>query len=273
VRIGAVLAPVADWSSIVVAARHADELGFDAVGLWDHYHSARPDWGYVAGWSSVTALATATRHVRLVQMVINNLHFEPGVLAKETSSLALLSGGRFELGMGAGDWPASFEAWGRGFPERDERIARLQESVAILRRAWSGEVFDFDGRFNVLRQACISPVPEAPPRVIVGVGKSRVLASSALAYADELNAYADGPTVEFVSNAIAASGRNVALSIFLSWEWDKWPSDPVGELNRWQDRGIERFFVSLGARDMSRRLDQLAPLLVDGPDEPATGHG
>src|SRR3954451_4077193 len=125
VRIGAVLAPVAEWASIVSAARRADELGFDALGLWDHYHSAKPEWGYVAGWSAMAGLAAATSTVRLVQMVVNSLHFEPGVLAKETSTLALISGGRFELGVGAGDWPESFGAWGRAYPERAERIQRL----------------------------------------------------------------------------------------------------------------------------------------------------
>src|SRR3954452_1750121 len=69
VRIGAVLAPVNDWSSIVAAARHADALGFDAGRLWDPHHSDRPDWGYVACWSAMAGLAAATQRVRLVQMV------------------------------------------------------------------------------------------------------------------------------------------------------------------------------------------------------------
>jgi alkanesulfonate monooxygenase SsuD/methylene tetrahydromethanopterin reductase-like flavin-dependent oxidoreductase (luciferase family) len=263
VRIGAVLAPVNEWSSIVAATRHADGLGFDSVGLWDHYHSPKPEWGYVAGWSAMAGLAAATERVRLVQMVANNLHFDPGVIAKETSTLALQSTGRFELGIGAGDWPASFEAWGRPFPERDERVARLEESVAILRRAWSGEVFDFDGRFNVLRGACISPVPEQPPRVVVGVGKSRVLASSAVAYADELNVYADEDAIRFAQDAIARSARKVGISVFLSWEWDKWPRDPEREVDRWSRFGVERLFVSLGGADMPRRLDELAPMLTD----------
>ena len=260
-RIGAVLAPVDDWSSIVAAAHHADKLGFNAVGLWDHYHSPKPEWGYVAGWSAMAGLAAATDRVRLVQMVANNLHFEPGVLAKETSTLALLTDGRYELGIGAGDWPSSFEAWGRRFPERDERVARLEESVAILRRAWSGEAFDFDGKFNVLRDACVSPVPDVPPRVVVGVGKSRVLAASAVAYADEINVYADEAMIALIQDGIRQSGRNVGLSVFLSWEWDKWPPDPRAELERWQNLGVERFFVSLGGADMDRRLEQLAPLL------------
>lgn len=129
-RIGAVLSPVGDWDAVEEAAIAPDELGFDAVALWDHYHSAKPDWAYVCGWSAYGALAARTSRVRLVPMVLNNLHYELGVLAKETSVLSLLSGGRFELGIGAGDWPDSFAAWGRPYPAPDERVARLEASSA-----------------------------------------------------------------------------------------------------------------------------------------------
>jgi alkanesulfonate monooxygenase SsuD/methylene tetrahydromethanopterin reductase-like flavin-dependent oxidoreductase (luciferase family) len=243
------------------AAQRAEELGFDAVGLWDHYHSPKPEWGYIAGWTAMAALAAATEQVRLVQMVVNNLHFEPGVLAKETSSLSIMSGGRFELGIGAGDWPDSFAAWGRPYPPRTERVARLAENVEILRRAWSGQAFDFDGRFEVLRAVSVTPAPQTPPRIVAGVGKSRALAESAVRYADELNVYADEVVVSFVRDLIARSERDVALSAFLSWEWEKWPADPAAELTHWADLGVERFFVSLAAADMLSRLDQLAPLI------------
>jgi alkanesulfonate monooxygenase SsuD/methylene tetrahydromethanopterin reductase-like flavin-dependent oxidoreductase (luciferase family) len=261
-RIAAVLSPIVDFDAMLVAARRADELGFDGVGLWDHYHSPKPEWGYIAGWSAIAALAVRTTRVRLVQMVVNNLHFEPGVLAKETSTLAIASGGRFELGIGAGDWPDSFAAWGRPFPRREERISRLEESVAILRRAWTGEAFDFEGRFNNLRAACITPAPQTTPRVVVGVGRSPRLMESAVTYADELNIYADEEVVRRAQAAIARSGRDVTTSMFLSWEWDKWPVDPIAELERWNALGVERFFVSLGADDMPARLDQLGALVA-----------
>src|SRR4051812_18887040 len=82
-RIGAILSPVADWGATADAARAADPARLDAIGLWDHYHSGRPEWAYIAGWSAYGSLAAITSHVRLVPMVLNTLHFEPGVLAKE----------------------------------------------------------------------------------------------------------------------------------------------------------------------------------------------
>lgn len=80
-RIVAVLSPVADWRAIVEAAQLADAAGLDGIGLWDNYHSAQPDWGHIAGWSAYGALAAATSRVRLVPMVMNTPHFQPGVIA------------------------------------------------------------------------------------------------------------------------------------------------------------------------------------------------
>src|SRR4051794_29608023 len=94
-RVAAILSPFAEWPPILEAARHADEVGLDAVGFWDHYHSGRPEWAYVCGWSAYGAIAAVTSRVRLVPMVLNNLHYEPGVLAKESSILSIASGGRF----------------------------------------------------------------------------------------------------------------------------------------------------------------------------------
>jgi alkanesulfonate monooxygenase SsuD/methylene tetrahydromethanopterin reductase-like flavin-dependent oxidoreductase (luciferase family) len=259
-RIAAILAPIADWQETLSAAKAADEAGLDAIGLWDHYHSARSDWGYMAGWSAMGALAASTTRTRLVQMVVNNLHYEPGVLAKETATLAVLSGGRYELGIGAGDWPESFEAWGRPYPERAERLARLEESVTIVRQAWRGEPFDVAGKFNELRGACVAPVPERAPRVVVGVGKSSSLASAAVRYADELNLYADADIVGHAKDLIASSGREISLSLFFDWSWDSWPADADAQLSHWHELGIERFFVSVGGADIPARIEQLARL-------------
>lgn len=258
-RIGAVLSPVGDWRAVEEAAVAADELGFDAIGLWDHYHSAQPDWAYVAGWSAYGALAARTSRVQLVPMVLNGLHYEPGVLAKESSVLSLLSGGRFELAIGAGDWPESFAAWGRPFPDRAERVALLAETVEVLRQVWTGQPVDFDGRFHRLTGACCTPAPPVAPRVVVGVGASRAVLRSAIDYADEVNVYT-GVFDEALALA-AAAGRRLDVSLFFNWGWADWPEDPIAELARWRDRGAERIFVSLGGPDMPDRLRRLAPLL------------
>ena len=260
-RLGAVLSPMSKWEGVVEAARLADELGFDAIGLWGHYHSAQPEWAYISGWSAYGALASMTRRVRLVPMVLNNLHYQPGVLAKESSLLALASGDRFELGIGAGDWPESYAAWGERFPDRRERVDRLGETLTVLRRLWTGERVTFDGGHVRLRDACCTPAPPRPPRVIVGVGNSLSAARATVEVADELNIYAETNTLAGVRDVVAASGRQVDVSIFFAWEWDNWPADPLAELGSWRSQGVGRAFVSLGSDDLPGRLRQLAPLL------------
>jgi alkanesulfonate monooxygenase SsuD/methylene tetrahydromethanopterin reductase-like flavin-dependent oxidoreductase (luciferase family) len=258
VRIGAILSPVDDWTAVLEAARAADELGLDAVGFWDHYHSPRPEWGYVCGWSGYGYLAATTRRVRLVPMVLNNLHYEPGVLAKESSVLSIVSGGRFELAIGAGDWPASFAAWGRPYPDAVTRLALLEETVRSLQRIWTGEAVTLEGEHIRLVEAASTPAPPVPPRIVVGVGASRRTLASAVRYADEVNVYADRDVIEAARQAIEECGRSVELSVFLSWEWDKWPGDPRGELTRLTEVGVDRVLVSIGGSDMPDRLHRLA---------------
>ena len=256
-RLAALLTPTGDWPAIVEAARAADEAGLDAVGFWDHYHSGQPDWAYVCGWSALGAVAATTSGVKLLPMVLNNLHYEPGVLAKESSVLALLSDGRFELGIGAGDWPDSFTAWGRPFPAVEERLDRLVETLEALRLVWSGWPVTYRGRHISLDEATCTPAPPEPPRIVVGVGGSRRTLRRAVEVADELNVYADDAVLAEARAAIEASGRDVALSVFLSWEWDRWPADPAGELERWAERGVDRACVSLGGPDMNGRIASL----------------
>jgi alkanesulfonate monooxygenase SsuD/methylene tetrahydromethanopterin reductase-like flavin-dependent oxidoreductase (luciferase family) len=256
-EIGAVLSPIADWATVAAGARAADDAGLDAIGMYDHYHSARTEWAYVCGWSAYGALAQLTTRVQLVPMVLNGLHYELGVLAKESAVLSLLSGGRFELAIGAGDWPGSFEAWGRPFPDAESRLERLDETVAALRRLWSGEAVDLDGRHVHLRGAISTPAPERPPPVVVGVGGSRRTLARAVMFADELNLYDDGALIDAAGEAVQASGRPIRRSVFLSWEWEKWPADPEAALVDLAGRGIDRAFVTLAAPDI---LDRIAML-------------
>src|ERR687888_590861 len=132
-RIGANLGPTGDWNAILNAARTADATGFDAISFLDHYHAPKLEWGYLCGWSLYGALAMATSRIHLVPMVIDRLNYLPGVLAKETSTLSFVSGGRFELGIGAGDFFEEAAAWGLAVPDAAARIMGLKETVLVLR--------------------------------------------------------------------------------------------------------------------------------------------
>jgi alkanesulfonate monooxygenase SsuD/methylene tetrahydromethanopterin reductase-like flavin-dependent oxidoreductase (luciferase family) len=264
VRIVGVLSPVADWRAIVEAAQVADTAGLDGIGLWDNYHSAQPDWGYIAGWSAYGALAAATSRVRLVPMVLNTPHFQPGVIAKESSTLAIASGGRFELGLGAGDWPSSFEAWGQPFPAAPLRLEALAELAEVLRLLWAGQPVTFEGEHITLREAICTPAPAPPTRIVIGAGGSRSAIARSVSFADEINVYGDGALVDSVRAASDASGLSPRISVFLDWSYDNWPADPQRELDDWAGRGIGRVAVSIGSLEMPERIRILTSL--DTPD-------
>ena len=239
-RIGVNLGPTGDWPAMLTAAQTADASGFDALSFLDHYHTDKLEWPYICGWSAYGALAMATSRIHLVPMVIDRLNYLPGVLAKETSTLSILSGGRFELGIGAGDYFQEARAWGLTVPDVAARISGLKETIMALRRIWTGEQVTFEGEHLHLTNAASTPVPPILPRVVVGAGKSRRLIQSAVEYADEINVYADEGLVRFARQEIDASRRNVALSVYV---WD-WPEDIAGKLAAWEQLGVERAFLT-----------------------------
>ncbi len=254
-HIGVNLGPTGDWASMLAAARQADALGFATVGFLDHYHAPRLDWSYLCGWSLYGALAMATSRIALVPMVIDRLNYLPGVLAKEVASLSILSGGRFELGIGAGDFFEEARAWGTLIPTPAERIAGLKETVQVLQSIWTGESINFAGNFIHLTEAAVTPTPLAPPRIVIGAGSSRSLIASAVEYADEINVYANEDLIRFARQQIAACGRTVALSVFV-WEW---PDDLPAKLTMWEQLGVERTFLTFW--HPFEKLTQVAALL------------
>jgi alkanesulfonate monooxygenase SsuD/methylene tetrahydromethanopterin reductase-like flavin-dependent oxidoreductase (luciferase family) len=241
--------PTGHWDEVVRATLLAEELGLDAVGFWDHYHSMRPEWALTCGWSAYGYLAAKTSRIRLTPMVICRPNYLTGVLAKESSILQIASGGRFELGIGAGDFEQEFAAWNVPYPDATERILDLAETVAALRRLWTGEQVTVEGEHVVLTEAACTPAPPVPPRVVVGAGSSRRVIASAVAYADEINIYSRESVAAYARQQIADSGREVALSIFADRPEDQIPADLPGELRRWRGLGASRYLLTLGFED------------------------
>jgi alkanesulfonate monooxygenase SsuD/methylene tetrahydromethanopterin reductase-like flavin-dependent oxidoreductase (luciferase family) len=247
-RIGVALSPTDDWDGIVAAARAADELGLDSVGFWDHYHSEQPDWGYVAGWAAHAYLAAVTSRVRILPMVVCNLNHELGQLAKETSVLAIASGGRFELGIGAGDYPVEYRAWGRPFPDAAARLDRFEETLRVLPDLWTGTAVGHDGVHVQLDGAISAPAPSAAtrPRIVAGVGGSRRTLDRVVDLADELNVYLAPGMLEHARERVAASGRDVAISAYRGLQYGEWPADPTEAFRADAESGVERLVVNVG---------------------------
>lgn len=239
-RIGVNLGPTGDWPAVIAVAQLADKSGFDAVSFLDHYHTEKLEWPYICGWSAYGALAMMTSRIHLVPMVIDRMNYLPGVLAKEATTLSIASGGRFELGIGAGDFFEEARAWGIEVPGAPARIKGLEETVTILRRIWQGEKVTFEGEQFHLVNAASTPVPPTPIRIVVGAGSSRRLIRSAVEYADEINVYADDDIIRFARQEIDTARRGVDLSVFV---WD-WPQDIAAKLALWEQLGVERVFLT-----------------------------
>ena len=263
-RVGVIFSPTGNWPAILEAAKVADSSGLDTVGFWDHYHSEQPEWAYVCGWSAYGALATATKTIRLVPMVICRLNYTLGVLAKESSVLSIASGGRFELGIGAGDYPVEYTAWHQPFPDASTRVAALEETVLALREIWQGKLVTFEGEHIQLTNAACTPAPPTPPRVVAGVGSSKRMIRSAVKYADELNVYADEEVIRYAHQEIEAAGRAVDLSVYRHFDWDKWPDDLQGDLWKWKEHGAGRVFVNIGyGADLVQRVGEVAAAVAE----------
>lgn len=110
-RVGLVLVG-GDWPAVVRAAKTVDDSMIDCIGFWDHFQPIGFNYAAVNGWAAYGYLAAITQRVRLCPLVLDGPNYSIGRLAKETSMLGVLSGGRFELGIGVGDVPEEEEAWG-----------------------------------------------------------------------------------------------------------------------------------------------------------------
>lgn len=178
--------------------RRLDEAGMDWISAWDHLYEAPPAGGTVDHFEAVAtlgALAVETRRARLGCLVFYVGYRNPGLLAKAAVTIDHLSGGRFELGIGAGwhEWEAA--AYGYDFPPVGTRLDMLDEAAelitSLLRKPADGSIgrTTFEGRhFRAADASCLPP-PVGPklPLWIGGVGEKRTLRTAAR-YADGWNA-------------------------------------------------------------------------------------
>ncbi len=155
------------WRESALAAEAA---GFSAVWCWDHFVSRgrNKTTPVLECWTTLAAAAAATERIRVGSFVTNVMNRHPSVLARIVATLEEQSGGRVEVGIGVGGSAAEMEAYGIPFPAPRERVAVLEEQVAVLRALWNGGPAQFDGRFFTLRDAWAYPVPQPAPRITVG---------------------------------------------------------------------------------------------------------
>ena len=199
--------PLAAWARAVAVAQQADRLGFDSIWLYDHFHTVpRPtDELTFESFTSLTALAALTERVRLGQIVICNGFRNPALTAKMASTLDTISGGRFELGIGAGWKKDEWLAYGYGFPDTKARLAMLHDALEVITRMLEpGRTTHatYEGEYHSVRNAINLPKPiqETGMPIMVGGNGPNVTWRLAARYADELNL--DGSSPDEVRDAL-----------------------------------------------------------------------
>ncbi|WP_433698953.1 TIGR03557 family F420-dependent LLM class oxidoreductase [Nocardiopsis sp. CA-288880] len=165
---------------IVEQAVRAEQAGFDFVEVSDHFHP----WLYSHGhsgfvWSMLAAIAERTETIGLATGVTCPiLRVHPAIVAQAAATTALLSGGRFSLGLGSGE-RLNEHVVGRGWPNVATRHRMLREAIDIIRLLWSGGYHSYEGKHLVLEDARVFDLPDEPPPIIVaaGGGQAALLAS------------------------------------------------------------------------------------------------
>jgi alkanesulfonate monooxygenase SsuD/methylene tetrahydromethanopterin reductase-like flavin-dependent oxidoreductase (luciferase family) len=154
-------------------ARRADELGLDLIGIQDHPYQ----WRFLDTFSLIGDLLTRTERIRFFPDVANLPLRGPAMLAKQAASLDMLSGGRFELGLGAGAFWEAIGAMGGPVRSGREALEALDEGIAIIRAYWSGErTIGIEGRHYSVKGLHPGPPPAHSIGIWLGVGKPRALA-------------------------------------------------------------------------------------------------
>jgi F420-dependent oxidoreductase-like protein len=211
----------ASYEDLLAVAREAERLGFDAFFRSDHFLSMGPGTGEpgpTESWVVLAGLARDTERIRLGTLVTSATFRLPGPLAIAVATVDAMSGGRVELGLGAGWFEDEHRAYGIPFVGTRERFDRLEEQLAIVNGLWTtpaGERFDFHGRHFQLTASPALPKPvqrPRPPVIVGGIGKRRTPALAAR-YADEFNvSFAPlgdfGTLVEAVTAACERAGRD-----------------------------------------------------------------
>ena len=183
--------PAAAWARTVELATQAEELGFESLWVFDHFHTVPEPTDEITfeSFTVLSALAVITRRVRLGHMVVCTAFRNPAHTAKLSSTIDVISGGRFELGIGAGWKKDEWEAYGYGFPPIGERMDAFGDDLEVITRMFAPGRASYEGAHAHVRNAINVPKGIQQPRIpiIVGGNGEKRTAGYAIKHADELN--------------------------------------------------------------------------------------
>lgn len=171
------------WETVKNLTLELEKLGYHTVWLGDHFAKG----GYrLESWTTLSALSTITKKIRLGPLVLCNSFRMPSLVAKMAATLDVISGGRLEFGIGAGFYWPEYEAYGVPFPKLSVRVAQLEEALEIITRMWTQKNPSYEGKYYQIREAVCEPKPiqEPHPLITVAGGNEKYTLKVVAKYAD-----------------------------------------------------------------------------------------
>ena len=192
---------VTTFPQVMNVALECERLGYDSIWLNDHMYEGwlplnRHVQPYLDCWTLLPALAASTKSIRLGTLVTSNTFRPPSLLTKMATTLDVISNGRLDFGIGAGDLPIEHETYGIRYPSNTERIARLREALQVIINMWMKEKPQFKGKFYEIKEPPCWPKPIQKPHPPIWIGsisgKSRIIRLAA-EFADNFNVLGGSP--------------------------------------------------------------------------------
>jgi alkanesulfonate monooxygenase SsuD/methylene tetrahydromethanopterin reductase-like flavin-dependent oxidoreductase (luciferase family) len=274
IKFGYFLVPNGD-APLLSIVREVEQLGLDYIAVQDHPYQRR----FVDTWTLLSMIAATTSRIGLFPDVANLPLRPPAMMAKAAASIDLLSGGRFELGLGAGGFWDAIEAYGGPRRTPGEALAALREAIEVIRRIWSGDRnLRFEGKHYRLRGAHSGPLPAHPIGIWLGVYgpqalklAGRVADGWVPSFRGELSRIAD--MTRRLDDAAVSAGRDPASIrriLNVSGEITDGPSNSMlqGPVNQWVEEltalattyGFDTFiFWGEGEGQLSKFAQEVVP--------------
>ncbi|HEX9123432.1 MAG TPA: TIGR03560 family F420-dependent LLM class oxidoreductase [Actinomycetota bacterium] len=216
------------WQQWLDVAETCERLGFDGLFSSDHYYSVMgvAERGSHDAWTILAGLAARTERLRLGTLVSPVTFRLPTVLAKVAATVDRISGGRVDLGIGAGWWEEEHRTHGFPFPPTGERMEMLEEQLEIVHGLFTKQTFSFESRHYALEDCAFlhKPVQEPHPPIIVGGKGGTRMATMVARWADEFNTVGGTPQevrerFARVRDAVDAAGRGQSelTTSFMTW--------------------------------------------------------
>lgn len=238
------------------SARRLDAAGYPGLWCWDHFvGKGDRTVPVVEAWTILSMAAAQTSQATVGTFVMNVMNRHPALVARMASTLQIASGGRFVLGIGIGGAPKEHEAYGIDFPDAPERVARLEEAIAVIRALWTGGPITRPSPFYPLIDAYAHPVPDPAPSILIG-GETPAGARLAARIGDGWSTFDDNfeALLPQYLEALDAAGRrredqSVLVGFQRDWLGDSsirdlpWIQAPHEAWDRWHAAGADGAIV------------------------------